>query len=245
MSGVHDRIPSPQLGRPVHMWRFGWYGKPVLVFPSAAGFAHEWKSQGMVDVLAPLIGGGRIKLYCPESNVAAAWTRKDEHPALKIRHHLAYERFVMDTLVPQIRNDCRSPDMRIAVTGCSLGGLYAALFALKYPETFDFALCMSGRYWSPTFLDGFQNQDVYFNNPLAFAPNLHGAELERIRRNTFLTMVCGQGKWEEGCIEETQALCDVFESKGIPHQRDIWGRDVKHDWEWWKRQALFHFSQRY
>ena len=34
-----------------------------------------WEAQGMIDALAPLLEGGRLKLYCPESNVAEAWTR--------------------------------------------------------------------------------------------------------------------------------------------------------------------------
>ena len=65
------------MGRSVHVWCFGHYGHPVVVFPSAAGFAHEWQAQGMVEALEPMIQAGRIKLYCPESNVAEAWTRSE------------------------------------------------------------------------------------------------------------------------------------------------------------------------
>ena len=69
-------------------------------------------------------------------------------------------------------------------------------------------------------------------------------QLDRVRRNTHVTLVCGQGAFEEGCIEETQALGGLFESKGIPHDRDIWGYDVAHNWAWWKRQAQYHLSRR-
>jgi esterase/lipase superfamily enzyme len=123
--------------------------------------------------------------------------------------------------------------------------MYAATFALRHPEAFDWALCMSGRYQVRHFMEGHDGADVYFHNPLAFAPNLSGKALDHVRANTFLTLVCGQGKWEEGCIEETIALADVCERKAIPHERDIWGHDVKHDWEWWKRQAAYHFAKRY
>jgi len=37
---------------------YGHFGPPVVVFPSAAGFAHEWDRQGMLAVLAPLVDGG-------------------------------------------------------------------------------------------------------------------------------------------------------------------------------------------
>lgn len=239
----HERIESASMGRKVHVWCYGHWGAPLVAFPTAAGFAHEWDRQGMVEVLAPLIEGGRLKLYCPESNVAEAWTRREQEPAWRIGRHVAYERFVLDDLVPFVREDCVSPHIRIGVTGASLGAFYAANFALKQPEIFHYALCMSGRYQMTHFTDGFQNADVYFNNPMAFAPNLQGDPLERVRRHTHLTLVCGQGKWEEGCIDETQALCDVLAAKGISHTRDIWGHDVSHDWIWWMRQAWFHLSR--
>jgi esterase/lipase superfamily enzyme len=37
-------LPSPAFGRDIHLWQYGWYGEPVIVFPTAAGFAHEWNA---------------------------------------------------------------------------------------------------------------------------------------------------------------------------------------------------------
>lgn len=239
MGGSHEMIPSQAMGRRMHLWRFGHWGTPVLVFPSAAGMAHEWQAQGMVDTLGDLLGAGRIKLYCTESNVAEAFTRREGHPSSRIERHLAFERYVMGELVPWIRADCRSESIRLAAAGCSLGAYYAATFTLKHPETFGYALCMSGRYEIRHFIDGYDAPDVYFNNPLAFVPNLEGAELERVRR-TRLTLVCGQGRWEDGCIEETHALGDLLRSKGVPSVKDVWGHDVDHGWDWWRRQARYH-----
>jgi len=245
MRRFHALLDSPALGRAIHVWVYGHWGQPVVVFPSAAGFAHEWEAQGMIAALEPLLAGGRIKLYCPETNVAEAWTRRDADPAWRIGRHLAYERFVAETLVPAVRADCGATDLPLATAGCSLGASYAALFALKQPETFRWALCMSGRYRMTFLTGGFSNLEIYLSNPLAFVPNLEGAELERVRRHTFLTLVCGQGPWEEGCIEETQELADWCERKGIPHERDIWGHDSAHQWDWWRRQAMHHFGRRF
>lgn len=240
-----ERVHSPQLGRSLSLWSYGHWGAPLLVFPTAAGFAHEWEAQGMLEALAPLVDGGRLKLYCPESNVAEAWTRRDHEAAWRIRRHAAYERFLVETLVPKIREDCQSPAIPIAAAGASLGAFYAANVALKYPETFRWALCMSGRYAMTHFTDGFSDLEVYFNNPLAYVPNLEGEALERVRRNTHLVLVCGQGMWEEGCIEETRALAGALAAKSIPHELDLWGHDVSHDWGWWKRQAQHHLGRRY
>jgi esterase/lipase superfamily enzyme len=239
-----ERIHSPQLERGISLWTYGHFGAPLVVFPTAAGMAHEWEAQGMVEALAPWIEGGKLKLYCTESNVAEAWTRRESDPAWRIRRHSAFERFVVETLVPHVRLDCRTPEIAIGAAGASLGAFYAANIALKHPEIFRWALCLSGRYAMTHFTGGFSDAEVYFNNPLAYLPSLDGEALERVRRNTHLTLVCGQGAYEEGCIEETQALADVCRAKGIPHDRDIWGHDVAHQWGWWQRQAQYHVARR-
>jgi esterase/lipase superfamily enzyme len=240
----HLMLPSPAMGRNVHLWTYGHFGAPVIVFPTAAGFAHEWQAQGMVDVLTPLLARGAIKLYCPESNVSEAWTRKENDPAWRMERHAMYERFVHETLVPFVYEDCRTDAVPIGLAGSSLGGMYAATFALKSPETFHYALCMSGRYEVRNFTEGFDGPSVYFNNPLAFVPNLAGADLERTRK-TWITLVCGRGKWEEGCIEETILLAEWLRRKEIPHERDLWGWDVSHEWTWWRRQVVYHLERQF
>ena len=233
------------MDRPIHLWSYGHWGEPLLVFPSAAGMAHEWEAQGMVEALAEPIAQGHLKLYCTESNAAEAWTRKENHPAWRIQRHQVFERFVVRELVPFIRRDCQSEAIRLATSGCSLGAYYAANFTLKFPELFSYALCLSGRYDIRHFTEGFSNEDVYFNNPLAFVANLNGDALERLQDAVHLDLVCGQGKWEEGCIEETQAFGDLLATKGISHRKEIWGHDVSHDWDWWRRQAVFYLGQRF
>ncbi|MSP55104.1 MAG: hypothetical protein EXR69_05800 [Myxococcales bacterium] len=238
MQSRHLMIPGGAMGRNVHLWAYGWWGQPVIAFPSAAGFAHEWHKEGMVDVLEPWIRAGKIKLYCPESNVSEAWTGTKD-PAWRISRHVAYEKFVTTELLEFIRHDCNMEHVAPPVMGCSLGGLYAALMTLKHPELFPRSLSMSGRYDAASFTDGFQNADVYYNNPLAFVPNLSGPALDRTRKGK-LTLVCGRGAFEAGCIEETVSLAHALEDKGIPHERDIWGRDSKHDWDWWRKQLSVH-----
>lgn len=238
-----ERIPSTAMARPMHLWRYGHFGAPCLIFPSASGLAHEWESQSMVEALSDLIEGGRLKLYCAESNVAESWTRRSHDSAWRIKRHQDFERYVLFELVQFIREDCRSPHARIAVAGCSLGALYAANFALKYPSIFHYALCLSGRYDVARLNDGWTNADVYLNDPLAYVPNLEGQHLEQVRRHTHLVLVCGRGKWESGNLEETETFARELAAKDISHEKDVWGQDVSHEWTWWKRQVRYHFQK--
>jgi len=242
MSAQHLLLDSPHLGRRAHVWRFGDIGRPLVVFPSNAGVAHEWQKSGMIDALGPLMAQGRLKIYCPETNVSRSFTGEGSVDQ-RMAHHRAYEHFVMETLVPFIREDCRSPEMPITATGCSVGALYTSLFVLKYPETFRQGLCLSGRYRTSKFFDHQSSEDVYFNDPLAFLPNLHGAALDRVRRSAHLTVVVGRGAHEHGCIPETAELGTWLQRKQIPNHVAFWGEDSAHTYDWWKKQAVHYLGQ--
>jgi len=102
---------------------------------------------------------------------------------------------------------------------------------------------MSGRYDISEFAVGLDPQEVYFNNPMAYVPNLSGEPLDRVCERTRLTLVCGQGKWEDGNVDETRVFAKILEAKAIPHELDLWGYDVSHEWVWWRRQALHHLGR--
>lgn len=242
MSARHCLIDSPDLGRRVHLWTFGEVGQPLIVFPSNAGVAHEWKQGGMIDALGPLLAAGRVKIYCPETNVSRSFSGEG-NVHQRMAHHLAYEQFVLRSLVPFVREDCRSPRVRMIATGCSVGALYASLFTLKHPEIFKQALCLSGRYRTSKFFDGQSNEDIYFNDAFAFLPNLHGQGLARIRELAHLTVVVGRGAHEDGCIPETVEFGRLLEQKGIPHHLSLWGTDSAHTYPWWQKQARHYLSQ--
>lgn len=213
-----------------------------MVFPSNAGVAHEWQQSGMIDALGPLLAAGRIKLYCPESNISQSFSGEGSLEGRMQRHH-QYERFILDTLVPFIRQDCRSPDARMVATGCSMGAMFSALFALKFPEIFRGALCLSGRYRGANFVEGGYSDELYFNDPLAFLPNLEGAALERVRRNTHVTLVVGRGSFEGACLPETLELGGWLKRKGVPSHLGVWGQDSRHDYTWWRRQVAHYLPQ--
>jgi esterase/lipase superfamily enzyme len=241
MTARHLLLDSPAMGRRVHLWAFGDVGRPLIVFPSNAGVAHEWQKGGMIEALAPLLAAGRLKIYCPETNVSKTFTGEGAVEE-RMAHHKAYERFVLETLVPFVRRDCQMSDVPMVASGCSMGAFYASLFTLKHPETFEQALCLSGRYRASSMFHR-SNDDLYFNDPLAFLPNLHGAALEQVRRRVHLTVVVGRGAHEEGCIKETAEFGGWLKNKGIAHHLAFWGEDSRHDYTWWRRQALHYLNQ--
>jgi esterase/lipase superfamily enzyme len=239
------QLYSPAIGANGILIAYGHWGRPVLVFPAEAGNAPDFEAHGMVDAVADLINDGRIKLYCVDSYDSQTWSNRGAPLEERARRHGAYESWLVDQVVPWIHDDCGGPT-DIVTTGCSLGAYHAANFTLKHGNLASRALCMSGSY-DPSRWHGWgeRGESMYFNTPLDYVSHLHGDHLNWLRSQVFLVLVCGQGMWEDttGSLESTRALAAALGEKGIPHELDLWGHDVAHDWPWWRRQFAHHLPR--
>jgi esterase/lipase superfamily enzyme len=225
---------------------YGHYGRPVLVFPSEQGRAWDFENNGMVGAVADLLDAGRVKLYCVDS--ADGWTWSDRSAPIeeRARRHGEYEHWVLNAAVSWIRNDCHGP-VEVATLGASLGAYHAANFALKHADVFPFAICLSGNY-DPTTWNawGEPGDATYFNNPMAYVPNLDGGHLDWLRARLSLLVVVGQGAWEvdpTAALPSSRAFAAVLRDKGIRHEFDVWGYDVPHDWSSWRAQLRHHLPR--
>jgi esterase/lipase superfamily enzyme len=225
---------------------YGHYGRPLLVFPSEQGRAWDFEDHGMLGAVAELVDSGRVKLYCIDSADSYTWSDRSVSIEERARRHGEYEAWILGQVVPWIADDCAGAT-DIAVFGCSLGAYHAANFALKHGRVFPLALCFSGNY-DPTAWDGWgeRGDATYFNNPMAYVPNLHGPHLDWLRHQVSLLLVVGQGAWEEhptGALSGTRSFARLLSEKGIRHELDVWGHDVPHDWPSWQAQLRHHLPR--
>ncbi len=227
---------------PLNLIAYGHWGRPVLVFPSELGRRWDWEGTGMVEALAPLIDGGRVKLYCVDGADAYTW-RADEVPLEeRARRHGEYEHWIDDAVAPWIHADSGG---EIIVTGASFGAYHAANFALKRADLFPLAICMSGVYDVGVVGWGERGDATYFNNPLDHVQHLHGDHLDWLRSRVSLLLLCGQGQWEDttGALESTKRFAGLLGEKEIRHELDLWGHDVAHDWPSWRAQIAHHLPR--
>lgn len=244
MQRRYEKIFSPTIGREMEMLSFGHHGAPIIAFPTWGSRFYEWEDNEMINSLAPLIGEGKIKLYCVDSIDNETWLHKRLDPHWRAVRHTAYDQFIIDQIVPHIRFDCEDENIRIATAGCDLGAYHAVNFTLKYPETFHYALGMSGVYDVDTLVgEKSESLEVYYNNPLAYLPNLEDEELERVAKNCQIAIVCGEGTWDERSLDEAHRLEEQLAEKEIKHELDLWGYDVTPDWYWWRKQVVHHVKK--
>ncbi|MBR4570364.1 MAG: transposase, partial [Candidatus Riflebacteria bacterium] len=105
-------------------------------------------------------------------------------------------------------------------------------FILRHPDCFDACIALAGVYDLRRVVGDYWDDNVYFNSPVDYLPNLNDEWfLERLRDSRII--ICtGQGAWE--CPDDSRRMKEIFEAKGIPAWVDLWGYDVNHDWPWWK-----------
>ncbi len=223
---------SQELGREMEMLVFGHDGVPVIVFPTSRGRFYEFEDNGMVEAVRDKIEGGRLQLYCVDSVDAESWYNRGVPPRWRIARQVQYENHILREVVPFVREHNRRP--QLATLGCSFGGYHAVNMALRHPEVFTGCLAMSGAYdlQALGFLEGYFDEDCYFNLPFAYLPNLSDAGvIDKLRHNTF---VLATGEHDQ-CWNDNERLAAAMRAKGIPVRLDVWGDNARHDWPWWQR----------
>jgi esterase/lipase superfamily enzyme len=230
---------------PGRLIAYGRWGRPVVAFPSQQGARWDWEDRGLVGALAGLIDAGRLKLYCVDSFDSWSWYDQGLPLEERARRHGAYEDWIASTVAPFVRAELGGGEGAVVATGCSFGAYHAANFALRRADLFPLAICMSGVYDVSVVGWGERGDAMYFNNPMDYVAHLHGDHLGWLRGRASLVLVCGQGQWEDttGALESTRRFAALLAEKGIPHELDLWGHDVPHDWPSWQAQIAHHLPR--
>ena len=228
---------SKNLQRDMRVRVYGHSGKPILVFPTQDAMSDNFENFGMIETLAEYLDGGKIQLFCVDTVDVEAWSNVWGDKEWRAARQEKYYSYIVEEVLPFIAS--RTTSLPI-VTGCSLGGLHAAILFFRRPELFAGMLSLSGVYDAKFFFDGWLNATLYDNSPTDFLANI-SAEHEYIKiYNTKKIILCvGQGRWESEGLRTTAIMRDIFKAKGITAWVDFWGYDVDHDWCWWKKQILY------
>jgi esterase/lipase superfamily enzyme len=230
---VVARWRSDRLQREVTMVRWGTYGQPVLLFPTAGGDAEEVERFHLIGVLGPLLDAGRIKVYSCDSVAGKALLTREGSPRHQMWLQNQFHHYVRQEVVPAIRMDCKSPDLEIWTAGASIGAFHAAAVVCRFPDVFARALAMSGTYDVRRFFDAREfSDDFWVSSPLHFVPHLDGRHLD-VLRTRYLQLSSGEGRAES--ISESWNLAQVLGRKGVPNRVDSWGPEWHHDWITWRK----------
>jgi len=233
---------SPALQKEMPLAVYGHYGFALLMIPTAAADYLEYERFKQIQQLAPMIDAGKIKVFSINSINTESWMNKGmEGPHKAIRQN-QFNHYIFNEVVPFIRN-CTSNETRIITTGASFGALHAMNVFLKRPDLFNGVIAMSGVYDLMEYTDGYYDDQVYFNSPIHYIPNLTDHEtLEKIRTGKMI-IASGSGSHEDP--EANRRFSGVLHSKSIPHDLEIWADDIHHDWPTWRKMLPYFIDAKF
>jgi esterase/lipase superfamily enzyme len=231
---------SPALNKEMPIAVYGHYGFALLLVPTAAADFLEYERFQLMESIQPWIDAGKVKVYSVNSINTESWLNKEmagEHKAIR---HNQFNEYIFNEVVPFIRNHS-SWDTPIYVSGASFGALHSMNLFLKRPDLINGVVAMSGVYELTEYTKGYWDEQVYYNSPMHYMPNLtdHGI-LETIRRSPHIHILTGSGAYEDP--SSSGRFAKILYDKNINYNLDTWGAEWPHDWNTW-RNMLPHYLE--
>ncbi|MBA3524461.1 MAG: hypothetical protein H0T85_07920 [Geodermatophilaceae bacterium] len=230
MSAV-ERWWSHRIESDVTVARWGDYGRPVLLFPTAGGDAQEAERMGLVESCSDLLAEGRIKIYSVDSIAGKVMLDKDGSPEHRLWVLNKFHDVIRREVVPLIHADVGGP-IGIIAAGASIGAFNSVATMCRYPDVIHAAVAMSGSFTIERFYDRPFTDDLYHAAPVQFLPGVSGEQLELLQRR-FAIIATGSGRWEN--VGDSWTMAESLGAKGVPNRVDDWGPEWDHDWPTWYR----------
>jgi esterase/lipase superfamily enzyme len=237
---LRERWYSGRVESEVTVVRWGHFGRPVIVFPTAGGDAEEIERMHLVDSVGHLLEAGRVKLYSCDSVAGYAMVRDEGSARYRAALLDGFHHFVREEMIPAIWADCGTPSVEVITTGASIGAFNAVALLCRFPDVISHAIGMSGTYELSNFIGPDAGEALFFATPLYFLPGLSGPILQQLQRR-YAILASGEGRWED--ISHSWRLAKVMGEKGIPNRVDPWGGDYDHDWPTWRHMLPHYLEQ--
>lgn len=235
METKHDTWRSPSLGRSMTIRIYGDSGTPVIGLPTRGKDAGQWERRGAINAISHQLEQGYNQLYCLETVDGESFLADEVLPAKRLMRYRQYEAYVIEEVVPYIRQ--RNNVDYLMVAGMDLGGYHAVNLALKHPLEFDKAIGISGLYDIKSFFGDFYSEDLYFNNPIDYVPNLNKQPLLNKIRSVDFRLVTYK---EDPRRQYAEKLARIFRTKFIDHKLDVWNLPAAGEWDTWSKMIRTH-----
>ncbi|HZV42954.1 MAG TPA: alpha/beta hydrolase-fold protein [Saprospiraceae bacterium] len=243
MNRVLDGWYSPALNKDMEIAMYGHFGFALLLIPTAAADYLEYERFLLLDVLEPFIEAGKVKVFSINSINSESWLNSKMHPRHKAIRHQQFNTYVAREVVPYIKNNT-SPETSIITCGASLGALHAANMYFRRPDIFAGTIAMSGVYDLTSYTDGYFDEDVYFNSPMHYLERLNDDYyLPMLQKSKHVHILTGSGDYESP--DASRTFSSLLHHRGIPHELDVWGHDMKHDWPTWRAMLPHYIGTRF
>ena len=223
---------SQNLQREMPVAVYGHYGFALLMVPTAAADYLEYERFQLIDALSPFVDAGKLKIFSINSINMESWMNDFISPQDKSTRHRQFNNYVYEEVLPFIQKHT-SAQTPVITCGASFGALHSMNLFLKRPDLINGVIALSGVYDLTEYTKGYFDDDVYFNSPQHYLPNLTDHTiLQQIRKGLPIYIFSGSGAHE--APNASRSFASILFNKGITYELDIWGSEWPHDWHTWR-----------
>ena len=231
---VTDSWYSERLEQPIGLARWGHFGTPVLVFPTAGGDAEEIERNGLVDACLPLIESGRIKLYSCDSVAGQAMVAEAGSPEYRMWLSNQYHHAVLGTRsCPRSGPTWAAPRRRSSRRAPRSGRSTPLAVLCRFPDVFRAAVGMSGTYRIQRFFDGRSSPDLVLRLAGRTSSPAWTASSWTAAAAGSRSSPPARGRGRTSASRGTAG--NALGRKGVPNRVDPWGEEWPHEWPTWRR----------
>lgn len=234
MNREYHKWHSKYVEKEIEMLVFGHAGIPVLFFPTRTAHFYDYENWKIIEAMQDKINAGYLQVFCVDSTDADSFYNADIHPSERILRYTYYENYIMYEVLPFIKKRNKSKYRILA--GCSLGAFHAMNIGLKHPQQFHKIVGMSGRYDLAKsvgnfrdLFDGYKDENIYFNTPAMFIPNLKDDKLIKTLKKIKIVFVVGK---EDPFFESNVLLSNALSEKGICNTLYVWNEEAHRPRHW-------------
>lgn len=191
--------------------RWGHYGTPLLLLPSAGGDFEEVERFHLVASIKEMVESGRVKVFSLDGLAAHPRLRGNVPAERSAAIQDACEAFVLEEVLPLIRRDCHSDTIEIVSAGAGFGASSAVSLLCRDPEVFRSAIAMSC---------------------LVGVTCTPSSEHLPLLRRRFVQIASGEGAFEQPA--RSRELARALTALGVPNHLDLWGPNYPHAWATWR-----------
>ncbi len=232
----YHKWQSDNLGREMELLVFGHGGARAIVFPTQSGRFYDWEDRGMIDSLSTHLENGWLQLFCVDSVDPESWDNGGVQPRQRASRHLQYQDFIMKEVLPFSHSKNDNPF--VIAAGASFGAYHSANIALRYPESFNRVVAMSGIYDIRPWTGGYDDDLVYQGNPIEYIRWMDSNDqLERLRK---LDMIITIGR-DDPAFSENEEFSKSLWERGVWHAFRVWD-GYAHDWPYWHEMVLHYIG---
>ncbi len=216
----------------MEMLTFGNGGFPILLFPTSMGMHNENRDFKLIEAVGWFIDKNIIKIYCPDGIDIHSWYNKNAQPADRVKNHVLYEHMLLEEVYPLMKAETGYG--RIGTAGCSFGGYHAMNFGLRHPNLTAAIFSMAAKFDIKNQLDGYYDDNVYFNNPPDYLPEMQNPWLWKMQ------IFLGSAEFDM-CLNANYEMANMLGLKHVSHLLNV-RQNEKHDWPCWRLQFPYFLS---